>query len=124
MKNFVFAMMFAASTAMAQPVKLAESHDGDEWFGYPETMSVLKDGYSMLVGKRVPGEEESRMFFGVEASTCTRRFGTVYARKRLADDWEPVAEVVLNNTHSVADSIAHILCDVASQKPNTKGKSV
>jgi hypothetical protein len=123
MKNFVFAMMFAATTAVAQPVKLVESHDGEVWVGYPETVSILKDGYSFLVGKRVPGEEESRMFFGVEKATCTRRFGTVYARKRSADDWESVGEVALNNTHSVADAIAHILCEVATQKP-IKGKSI
>ena len=81
MKNFVYALVLAATTAVAQPVKLVESHDGEVWVGYPETVSTLKDGFSMLVGKRVPGQEESRMFFGVETSTCTRRFGTVYARK-------------------------------------------
>jgi hypothetical protein len=123
MKNFVFAMMFAATTAVAQPIQLVESHDGEVWVGYPETVSSNKDGYFLMVGKRVPGQEESRMFFGVEKVTCSRRFGTAYMRKSLSDDWNPVGEVALNNTHSVADAIAHILCEVAMQKP-TKGKNV
>lgn len=120
MKLFVVAILLSVSSAFAQPVKIAESHDGEVWVAYPETLHMLQDGISVMVGQRIPGKNENRVFVGVEAASCARKFGPLYYRMSPDQDWQIFSQIAMQNPTTVGDIIGNTLCEIGKLKSQSK----
>jgi len=125
MKKLIMTFMFfLAGTALAQPVHLATSDDGEVWVGYPESFSTNKDGFFMMVGHRVPGKQEQRSFIGVTVMTCKLGFGSLYMRSNPNAEWEQIGNITISNIITIGDQLAGILCTAGTaQTPKSKSKT-
>ena len=117
MKNLICSVLLAASFSTHAQVEITSTPDGEVWVGYLETVTFNKDGVYMMVGHKIPGQNEKRMFAGVEISTCQRGFGSIYTKDMQHQDWEPSTNVSLRG-NTVGDHIASALCIINSIEQN------
>ena len=123
MKSLIGIVMLSAVTAFAQPVEISRSDDGEVWVGYVETFNRMKDGFSMMVGQRIPGRNENRSFVGVESTTCQRGFGTLFFRMSPNDQWQELMNITTLNTQTVGDEIGQRLCMIGGVRVDQRNRT-
>ena len=124
MKSVILAAFLAVSTAVsAQPVEISRSDDGEVWVGYFETFSRNRDGFTMMVGQRIPGRNENRSFVGVEVTTCQRGFGALFFRMSPNDQWQELMNITTLSTQTVGDEIAQRLCSIGGVRVDQRNRT-
>lgn len=110
-----------SSVAMADPVLLTHSRDEKtQWYGYSETFTAYKDGYSVLVSERESGIPENRYYIGITKTDCARGFGVLKSRVNEGLEWVVVSNVTPKNPSLVADFLAAQLCNAGANIPVVK----
>ena len=119
-KKLAFAALAIALTvpALAEEVHIADNSSGSEsWFAYPETFTVMKDGYSVLGVKRFNIEKRNdvRIYFAVTFEECKKGFGSLYTRENPKQDWDLISQFNISAGRTVSDAIASEICTAGKE---------
>ncbi len=118
MKYAFIALALVSTLASAESFEIFKSDKNTvSWVIYPETFYKTNNGYAVMVGRRAttPPNKENRDFMGVEFTTCTRGFGTLYTKKTMQDEWRASANVSVSNSETNADVLAGFICEVGAE---------
>lgn len=111
--------------ALAEEVHITDNSSGSEsWFAYPETFTVLKDGYSVLGMKRFNHEKRNdvRIYFAVSFEECKKGFGSLYTRENAKQEWSTVSQFNISAGTTVGDSIATEICTAGKELTKSSPK--
>lgn len=119
MKKLVLALAILASSvcSLAQPVQIAENTQNEEWIGFPESFTKIKDAYSILISKRrtdIANPEETRAYFAVSFDDCKRGYGNLYIRDDTESDWRVATVISTKNLSTVGDQIGSTICETGT----------
>lgn len=116
MKKLVLTLSLLAASmgSFAQPIQIAANNENEEWIGFPESFTKIKDGYSILISKRrtdIANPEETRGYFAVTFDDCKRGHGNLYTRDDTEIDWRVATVISTKNMTTVGDQIGATICE-------------
>lgn len=121
MKKGLLLLMLAGilQNVHAEEVFLASTADGkSSYYAYTETILVNKQGeISVMVAERRKGQNDARSYKGVTPDDCSRKYGILYHRMKLTDQWQPILQWTSSGS-TVSDAVAVALCGVLELRKN------
>jgi hypothetical protein len=113
MKKLIIALaLILATTANAQSLKITESSDGEQWYGYPTTFMMSPTGLiKMTVERRIQGQPTAVVDIATNKNTCSVGEGDLLFNA--SSGWINAHKAVIGNDN-IGDHLARSLCIVLS----------